>query len=327
MLSPAGTMQRMRRGASWFQRLLWVVGLVSACSGLAGLWWTADELLGHLDKLAEVLGVGFGALGVIVGTAALAVSWLGYRADRREHADGLPVGDLADALALAVRGQWEAEARLRRLNDPYPLPVSWQPADEILVEPWPLLLQAANRHALQNQWAVRPEDLAGNDIEITDVFTRRVSGRRLLVLGEPGAGKTMLLIVLLLGLLDRRNHGDPVPVIFPLASWDPKESLETWMANRLTADYPALSPHPTGFGRRNMAQALLDNRLVLPILDGLDELAPASRSPLSPPSTPPCPRAGPSSSPPGAPSTARRCNPTQGSPNASTPPQASSLSR
>ncbi|MDX2837759.1 NACHT domain-containing protein [Streptomyces ipomoeae] len=257
--------------------MLWGVGLVSAGSGLAGLWWTADEM-GSPDKSTEVLGVGFGALGVLVGTAALAVSWIGYRADRREHADGLPIGGLADALAPAVRGQWEAEARLRRLNDPYPLPVSWRPADQDLVEPWPLLLRMANRHAPHDMWATRPEDLVGTDTEITDVFTRRAPGRRLLVLGEPGAGKTMLLVVLLLGLLDRRSPGDPVPVIFPLASWHPGQSLDTWMANRLTADYPALSRHPTEFGGRNTARALLDNRLILPILDGLDELAPSSRS-------------------------------------------------
>lgn len=98
------------------------MALLSACSGLAGLWWTADELVRPPAELHEVLGVGFGALGLIVGTTALAVSWLGYQADRREHAGGLPIDGLAADLALAVRGQWKAEARLRRLNDPLPAP-------------------------------------------------------------------------------------------------------------------------------------------------------------------------------------------------------------
>ncbi|MEU0649095.1 NACHT domain-containing protein [Streptomyces umbrinus] len=257
--------------------MLWTVGLISACSGLAGLWWMADKLSSPLNELSGVLGVGFGALGVIVGAAALVVSWLGYQADRREHAGEMPIGRVTDALALAVRQQWEAEAQLRRLNDPYPLPVSWRPADENVVEPWRMLLQIANRYAAQHQWAAHPEDLVGTDTEITDILTRRAPGRRLLVLGEPGAGKTMLLVILLLGLLDRRRPSDPVPVIFPLASWNPRESLEAWMVNRLTADYPALSHHPTESGARSAAQALLDNRLVLPILDGLDELAPPNR--------------------------------------------------
>src|SRR5207247_1673938 len=45
--------------------------------------------------------------------------------------------------------------------------------------------------------------------------------RRLVVLGEPGAGKTVLAILLTLSLLERRQSGEPVPVLLGLASWDP----------------------------------------------------------------------------------------------------------
>ncbi|RSO09912.1 hypothetical protein DMH26_00550 [Streptomyces sp. WAC 05379] len=261
--------------------MLWAVGLVSAGSGLAGVWWTVREVrhgsLG-LGELTGVLSLGLSAVGLVVGTISLGVSWLGYRADRREHAGELPIGAIADSLALAVRGQWEAEAQVRRLNDPYPLPVSWVPADQHLVEPWPLLLRMANRTGRRDERVLRPEDLAGADTDITDVFTCRAPGRRLLVLGEPGAGKTMLLVVLVLGLLDRRGPGDPVPVIFPLASWNPRQSLDAWMADRLTADYPALRQLAGDHGRRDGVRALLDNRLILPVLDGLDEVAPSLRS-------------------------------------------------
>ncbi|MFF3375762.1 NACHT domain-containing protein [Streptomyces sp. NPDC002680] len=257
------------------------VGLVSACAGSAGVWWTAREARNEdldLGAITGVFSLGLSALGLIVGVGSLAVSWLSYRADRREHAGETAIGGVADRLALAVRGQWEAEAQLRRLNDPYPLPVSWRPADQNLVEPWPLLLQMATRHGRETQWASCPDDLAGADSEITDVLTRRAPGRRLLVLGEPGAGKTMLLVVLLLGLLDRRTSGDPVPVIFPIASWNPAQGLESWMADRLTTDYPALRQHTSEQGRQNSAQALLDNRMIFPILDGLDEIEPSKRS-------------------------------------------------
>ncbi|TXS79970.1 hypothetical protein EAO69_02585, partial [Streptomyces sp. me109] len=40
----------------------------------------------------------------------------------------------ADALAEAVREQWAAEARLRRLHDPGPLDVRWAPADRRLAD-------------------------------------------------------------------------------------------------------------------------------------------------------------------------------------------------
>ncbi|MFJ9613447.1 NACHT domain-containing protein [Streptomyces noursei] len=198
------------------------------------------------------------AVGLVVSLASLTVSWLGYRAGRRQHTSGLPLTGIADEFAIAVRTQWETEARIRRLNDPYPLPVSWAPAEP----------------------AYRPDTdasaLVGIDAGITDVFDRVPSGR-LVVLGKPGSGKTMLLVRLLLGLLERRPPGLPVPVIFPLASWDPsRQNLADWLADRLTTDHPALAlPAPgqeQGAPPVSRARALLDHRLVLPLLDGFDEL-------------------------------------------------------
>jgi predicted NACHT family NTPase len=51
----------------------------------------------------------------------------------------------------------------------------------------------------------------------------RVPTRRLLVLGEPGAGKTILLARGILELLKRRAPGESVPVLLPLASWNPAD--------------------------------------------------------------------------------------------------------
>ncbi|MCX5181158.1 NACHT domain-containing protein [Streptomyces sp. NBC_00268] len=239
--------------------------------------WTAREThRKHQDisTLAGVLGIGFSALGLIVGTASLLISWLTYQADRREHADALSPSDIADEFAVAVRVQWEAEARVRRLNDPYPLPVSWLPADSELTEPWPVLLRITR--AAPDAWPAGSDALAGMDDQIVDVFTQQVPGGRLIVLGEPGSGKTMLLVRLLLGLTGRRAAGAPVPVIFPLASWNPAEQeLDAWMAHRLSTDYPGLA---AGYGITNRAHALLERRLVLPLLDGFDELPPRHRA-------------------------------------------------
>lgn len=44
---------------------------------------------------------------------------------------------------MAVHSQWEAEARVRRLFQPYPLPVYRRPARDELVQPWPFLVQLA----------------------------------------------------------------------------------------------------------------------------------------------------------------------------------------
>ncbi|MEV4339079.1 hypothetical protein [Streptomyces sp. NPDC049590] len=146
------------------------------------------------------------------------------------------LGDMADQLAQGVRHQWEAEARLRRLNDPFPLPVAWEAADANLVESWTQLKELAEDWPGQSPeaasaWALSPAGLAGKGGDIIQVF-ERVPTRRLVVLGEPGAGKTMLLIRLLLAMLEHRPPGGPVPVLFPLASWDPaRQDLYTWMAD------------------------------------------------------------------------------------------------
>ncbi|MFI1370291.1 NACHT domain-containing protein [Streptomyces griseochromogenes] len=191
------------------------------------------------------------------------------------------LGDRADQLAQAVRQQWEAEARLRRLNDPFPLPVAWEAANADLVESWTHLKELAEDWPGQSPetdpaWALSSAGLAGKGGDIIQVF-ERVPTRRLVDLGDPGAGKAMLLIRLLLALLEHRPSGGPVPVLFPLASWDPaRRDLYTWMAEQLAQDHPALRAptlaDPAQAGTGTQARALLAQRLVLPILDGLDEL-------------------------------------------------------
>ncbi|MBD3011348.1 NACHT domain-containing protein [Streptomyces sp. 5-10] len=267
-----------------------VWGLVAGAVAVVGLIFAKSAHLGGGESAEHLLGVAGTAVGLVVGVASLWMSWLGYRADRREHADSLGLMVVSDELALAVRAQWQAEARVRRLDEPYPLPVPWRPARADVVEPWDILVRTftgapADRAALPPAWAHGPEGLAGSDGEIVEVLTTRVPGRRLLILGEPGAGKTMLLVRLLLGLLQSREPGSPVPVIFPLASWDPDHSeLDAWLAERLATDYPGLAaraPAPAAGGRGQVtsrARALLDQRLIIPLLDGLDELPARTRA-------------------------------------------------
>ncbi|MFF0778234.1 NACHT domain-containing protein [Streptomyces sp. NPDC003720] len=176
---------------------------------------------------------------------------------------------------------------MRRLNDPFPLSVEWVAADADLVESWPHLRELAEGwpgHSSEaaSAWAVSPRGLAGEGGEIAKTF-ERVPTRRLVVLGDPGGGKTMLLIRLLLALLERRPPQGPVPVLFPLASWDPaRQDLYTCMTLDLEQDHPALrNPVPAdrpAAATGTLARALLQQRLILPILDGLDELPEAVRA-------------------------------------------------
>ena len=102
---------------------------------------------------------------------------------------------------------------------------------------------------------------------------------RLMVLGEPGSGKTMLMVGLVLDLLARRAAGGPVPILATLASWDPaRQDLHDWLGATLVTGYPDLAgPPPPGFAGDNRFAALVKAGLILPVLDGLDEIPEAAR--------------------------------------------------
>ena len=193
---------------------------------------------------------------------------------------------VADQLAAAVGDQWSAEAAVRRLNDPYPLPVSWVAADASLTDAWDLLVKLAASGAgwppslSARTWATGPDDLAGEGGELAEVLARVPTGR-LVVLGEPGAGKTMLLVRMVLDLLASRAEGGPVPILASVASWNPAaQDLRDWLGAQLLTDHPALaSPPPSGMAEANQAAALLASGLILPVLDGLDEIPEEVRGP------------------------------------------------
>jgi hypothetical protein len=185
-------------------------------------WAVAVVKVRHhqLDSSAVGLAATFS-----LGLAALWLAVAAYLDTRRpERASELTMAQVADQLAIAVGVQWEAEARVRRLNDPYPLPVSWTAADPSLTDAWDSLVRLAASGAgwplppASGTWAASPHELAGEGGELVEVLARLPTGR-LVVLGEPGAGKTMLMVRLVLDLLARRTAGSPVPFLASIASW------------------------------------------------------------------------------------------------------------
>ncbi|MFI5683708.1 NACHT domain-containing protein [Streptomyces sp. NPDC051636] len=90
-----------------------------------------------------------------------------------------------------------------------------------------------------------------------------LSPRRLVITGSAGAGKTMLALELLLALIEHRGEEDPVPVRMQLADWDPRVPLADRFVEHLhhTYDWP-----------RRKGRWLVERNLVLPVLDGLDEM-------------------------------------------------------
>ncbi|AEW99697.1 Sio3 (plasmid) [Streptantibioticus cattleyicolor NRRL 8057 = DSM 46488] len=179
--------------------------------------------------------------------------------------DGL--GDAADRLARATRDQWRREEERRKLRDPVPLLVRWRPAAEDLTDHW------ANIHGSADGSVRHPLPLAGRLDGITDLH-RRVPSRRLVVLGRPGSGKTVLTIRFVLELLRARtDSADPVPVLFNLGTWGPDTPLRDWLVGQLERDHPALAEPRPGGPATTWAAALVGADRILPVLDGFDEIA------------------------------------------------------
>jgi type IV secretory pathway ATPase VirB11/archaellum biosynthesis ATPase len=57
----------------------------------------------------------------------------------------------------------------------------------------------------------------------------------MLILGEPGSGKTTMLLELVRDCIDRaqRDNNQPVPVVFNLSSWDGEKSIDDWLEDEL----------------------------------------------------------------------------------------------
>ena len=88
----------------------------------------------------------------------------------------------------------------------------------------------------------------------------------LLILGKPGSGKTTLLLELARVLLERARHDQtqPIPVIFPLASWAiRRQPIEAWLIDELHSKYKA---------PRKLCLSWIEQDKILPLLDALDEV-------------------------------------------------------
>ncbi len=128
------------------------------------------------------------------------------------------------------------------------------------------------------RWRADGGDRTGSLADIAGYFASLRRGR-LVVLGAPGAGKTVLAIQFLLDRMATLPEDDTgaaaweVPVLVSLPSWHVREpdgddtelyqQLVAWIVSTLTGTYrlPAA-----------VARAMVDGGWVLPVLDGLDEM-------------------------------------------------------
>lgn len=111
-----------------------------------------------------------------------------------------------------------------------------------------------------------PEDTLEQPGKMIDVFNRRGVQGKLLILGEPGSGKTTELVSLASDLLKQAETDDraPIPILLELSNWKEDLPIEHWLVAQLKEGIYQLPP--------KISKRLLENQLLLPLLDGLDEL-------------------------------------------------------
>ncbi|TJZ99040.1 NACHT domain-containing protein [Actinacidiphila oryziradicis] len=231
---------------------------------------------GRGDRRQWVWLRGFGLLLVVASSAYAAVQLLHRQSDASTTAGllGLPVG--VSALVVSVMAlRQRPEGGLAGLARGWASTLARQ-VQESEERAWRQLLgddtQRINLtftlRTVSARTAVAPAGagrLFGGGSAVPDVsgYYLRTLPRRLVVTGAAGAGKTVLVLELMLALLDERGEDDPVPVRLSMAEWDTAVPLPDRLARHLVDvyDWPA-----------DMAAELVRQRRVLPVLDGLDEM-------------------------------------------------------
>lgn len=195
------------------------------------------------------------------------------RSQRVGASPPVPTPAQASAAAPVSRAQYIRTTLLKKIHDTWItgfLEQSLHPERVIGLH------TTARPDTVLNPWyrLVQPPDQSSTeqtqDIPIIDLFER--SSRELLILGAPGAGKTIALLVIARELLAyaEQHVSAPIPIVLHLGSWHTQvATFEQWLIDELSLRYGA-SPSYT--------QRWLQNDRLLPLLDGLDEVTAENRA-------------------------------------------------
>ena len=138
------------------------------------------------------------------------------------------------------------------------IPYAIKRQDSLVQKPW-------STSDTQND--SQKEEVLGNKDTILQVFDSPELSQQLLILGEPGTGKTVILLELASGLLKRArvDKTQPIPVIINLASWTEDQSIFDWLLQELKEKYSA---------SRELATTWIEQGQLSFLLDGFDEVEP-----------------------------------------------------
>ncbi len=111
-----------------------------------------------------------------------------------------------------------------------------------------------------------PKKLLPRGTKIINKFDEIGQGRTLLILGDPGVGKTITLLELARDLITRAKQDDSllIPVLFNLSSWAGEEqTIVNWLVQELNLKYQV---------EKEFGETWIKEERLLLLLDGLDQI-------------------------------------------------------
>lgn len=165
------------------------------------------------------------------------------------------------ALLNKVRNYWVKGVLETSLQDQALIGLGLEKRSDAVASPWNIELKNANEGQI----------ILSQGTKIISIFDQMGEGRTLLILGEPGAGKTTTLLELTNDLVSRaeQNIDYPIPVVFNLSSWiGDKQKIADWLVEELNTKYQV---------PKIIGQAWVKEQQLLLLLDGLDEVRAENR--------------------------------------------------
>ncbi|MBD2166450.1 NACHT domain-containing protein [Calothrix membranacea FACHB-236] len=227
--------------------------LAAAIRSFAVLQQTQPSTIQNFDKLAEEIQ----EIKAVFQGNTFVNSTLNFSKEPAQRDGAKSNRRIRQVLLAKVKNFWVKGVLETSLHQQVPIALGLQNRQDTVAYPW--------------NWTAGTTDQMPQDFlegtSVISVFDKIGVGRTLLILGDPGSGKTISLLHLAKDLIARaeENVDSPVPVVLNLSSWALKEqSIEDWLIEELHGNLYQIS--------KRISRSLIEQHQLLLLLDGLDEV-------------------------------------------------------